>query len=556
MLASLLSACGNGSDPGRSAHESGPQLNYRETHLDSTTIVEVPDTGISLGWGWNTFHGESVPTICVEFVEGNEPGQTSHMSMHEVSDSYEVMQRMGLSAEASVKTIGYEVGGKAQFAKELDINGFSSSFVLQAAVENGVRYAAPLPVAGTQAAQGVNLIDERGGTRGAIRLTGEALALAKRRDRGEFEHACGNAFVSAVFSGAKLTAVLTIKATTQSEQETIAAELTGSGWGARMKANFDNTAKDAYRSERMRLSLFQTGGKGKPIPVTKADLLDRLEHLAQAADQPKDFHMAITPYEALSNWPGEDLTGPVNELEQLASYWGSYNSLYNEIQYILDHPTDFVAATMDAAGKVSFPRHPPARPPAAKPSASPAATAPPPPTALTHDQILALETMQDAIMGTLERLRQDARDCVFQGDECSFSEHALRSPYAYRIQLPLPNVSEVLSAEALVDYYVRDPAKRRCQLGTDDPGCLSNTAIRGWQGKVGMKALKLPDKAALQAVAERLAKATLDDGATPIQFSEEQESSTLWCNPAHEKQVLEVVRTVTTSLPTRSPREP
>ena len=71
-----------------------------------------------------------------------------------------------------------------------------------------------------------------------------------------------------------------------------------------------------------------------------------------------------------------------------------------------------------------------------------------------------------------------------------------------------------------------------------------------------MKAVKLPDKAALQAVAERLAKATLDDGATPIHFGEEQEFSTLWYNPAHEKQVRQVVKTVSTSLPPQSQTKP
>jgi hypothetical protein len=71
-----------------------------------------------------------------------------------------------------------------------------------------------------------------------------------------------------------------------------------------------------------------------------------------------------------------------------------------------------------------------------------------------------------------------------------------------------------------------------------------------------MKAVPLPDKAAVQAAAERLAKATLDDGATPIRFSEEQESPMLWYNPAHEKQVLQVVNALGTSLPTGSPPKP
>jgi hypothetical protein len=57
-------------------------------------------------------------------------------------------------------------------------------------------------------------------------------------------------------------------------------------------------------------------------------------------------------------------------------------------------------------------------------------------------------------------------------------------------------------------------------------------------------------------VTDRLAKAALDDGATPIHFSAEQELSMLWYNPAHEKHVLQVVKAVSTSLPTRSQTKP
>ena len=65
------------------------------------------------------------------------------MTMHEVSDSYDLMQRLGMSAEASVKTIGFEASGKASFARDRHVSRFASNFVMNASVENGVRYAAP-----------------------------------------------------------------------------------------------------------------------------------------------------------------------------------------------------------------------------------------------------------------------------------------------------------------------------------------------------------------------------------------------------------------------------
>ena len=527
-LLALVAACGRPPKPEVVPTGDRGGVSYREAQLDSTVVVEVPDTGIHLGWGWNTFDAESVPTICVDFVEGREEAQTQYMTMHEVADSYELMRHLGVSAEASVKSIGFEASGKASFAKNLNVTGFSSSFVLQATVDNGVRFAAPLPLPETKAQEGVALIGPRGGNRGSIRLTKDALAVARRGDMREFKRQCGNAFVSAIFSGAKLTGLLTVQARSQTEQEEVAAELTGTGVGLRLRAALVTGSKTTAGSKQVDVSAFLTGGKDVKIPASRNELLAALDILSRiASGAAKDFHMAVTPYEALSNWPAQDITGEPGEFDQLASIWGAYNTLYDEIEHILERPHEFVGATVDARGAVSW-TSAPCPPPPAKPGDTG-------PRLLSPEQLLRLEAVQDEVFDGLERLRLRAQECTASAEACTFAEDAFRSPYAYRIQLPLPCALEKRDAETLVEYYVRDPAKRRCEIGTDNPGCLRNDEIRGWQAKAGMEVVVLGDMEALRAAAGRLAS------DKSVAFSVEPGYPALWYNPAHKAAVMKIV---------------
>ncbi|MEJ2592107.1 MAG: hypothetical protein P8178_12025 [Candidatus Thiodiazotropha sp.] len=327
--------------------------------VDAIEIVESPATGVALGWGWNRGDSEPVPTICVEFVPGEEPAQTRYMTMQEVSDNYTLMKSLGVSAEASVKAIGFEASGKAAFAKSTDLSSERSTFVLNAVVQNGVRYTAPVPEGAAQkGAEYQPAVNERGGSRGAIRLTPEALALASRRDGLDaFKHRCGSAFVSAIYGGAKLTAAISFASDSLEKKESLSAELSGSGWGARFQSKISSGNTESTSTERMDVSLFMTGGKGDAIPATKEDLLAKLATISMDAYvAPKDFQIAITPYEVLSNWPGRLLPDKETEFDELASYWGSYNTLYDEIQQILDNPQDYVPVQTDGDGCPVIPK--------------------------------------------------------------------------------------------------------------------------------------------------------------------------------------------------------
>ena len=101
-------------------------------------------TGAQLGWGWDSTLEEARPNVCVEFERATEGAQTVNMSISEVSNQSELLEKMDLSATASVKAM-VSVEAKASFAKEVAVNSSSSSFLVRATIDNGYEHTAPVP---------------------------------------------------------------------------------------------------------------------------------------------------------------------------------------------------------------------------------------------------------------------------------------------------------------------------------------------------------------------------------------------------------------------------
>ncbi len=336
--------------------------------------------------------------------------------LKEINDSFELMESMNISAEVSVKTVGYKAEGKAKFAKDVKVSGFSSTFVIEAEVQNGAEFAAPTPKRPRGKAETVAAVKGEG----AVRLTPEAAKLA-RTDIDLFKASCGNGFVSATMGGAKLTAVVDIETKSRSERETMKAEVSGSGWGVKVKAAMGSDKSSASSSFKREISFYQTGGKNQDLPTGEEAIIKRVEELAkQASDAEKLFQIAVTPYEVLENWPrGEELTGEETEFTQLAALWGAYNTLYDEIQEAMNEPGAFVVpvAACEADGQctVRF-------------------------MAVVKETgtYRILEDLQDEVLAALDWLERDAEGCVEAQESCEFDAGRYRSPYAIRARLPIP----------------------------------------------------------------------------------------------------------------------
>ena len=221
--------------------------------------------------------------------------------------------------------------------------------------------------------------------------------------------------------GAKLTAVVDIETKSRSERETMKSEVSGSGWGVKVKAAMGSDKSSASSSFKREISFYQTGGKDQDLPTGEEAIIKRVEELAkQASAAEKLFQIAVTPYEVLENWPrGEELTGEETEFTQLAALWGAYNTLYDEIQEAMNAPEGFVVpvATCEAEGGcvVRFME------------------------IVKHDGTYRiLEDLQDEVLAALDWLERDAEGCVEAQESCEFDAGGYRSPYAVRARLPAP----------------------------------------------------------------------------------------------------------------------
>ncbi len=502
LIALSLTACESGKDNSSSSESTDagnsnnrPSQAVAKRHA-SSTMVDYPDTGVDLGWGWDSELGVPKPTVCIEFGIANDKGQTKRLSVSEVSDSYEVMKSMGLSAAASVKTIGYQVSGKASFAKDTKVSGYSSNFVMRASVDNGVRYAAPI-------SENIRASDSNENTAqqadsGSIRLTNQALKLAQRRDLNAFTNVCGDSFVSALYGGAELTGVVSIKTSSRQESEKASASFSGSGWGVDVSGKATSSALSDFKSEQMSLSFFQIGGSRDKIPASKEDFLAKLDTLsAEADDAPKFYRVALLPYTALENWPEKEIFVATAELDQLASYWGDYNTLYTELDEILQHPEHFCTLTGCPANKV-----------------------------LGEDDLKHYQTLQDEVQAALRKLMLEAINCTQPDpqpdEECLFNEDHYLSAYAYRIQLPLhlenqctkqgtkTTCSMVISAvqkkdpaKQILQEHVVDPVNSRCRISPVDPTCLSNSEVNSWQARQGRHLVLMDSSAQISQLQAR-----------------------------------------------------
>ncbi|MEW8336272.1 MAG: hypothetical protein AB2558_17780 [Candidatus Thiodiazotropha sp.] len=473
----------NDAPPPDPAGQEAVEIGIAERRHAQPVSVNYPETGVDVGWGWDSEEGVPQPNVCIEYSIEEDKGQTKYMTMTEVSDSRELMQSMNISAAASVKTIAYQASGSAKFAKNTKINSFSSNFVLNVSVDNGVRYATPL----LPGSRGEIKDPETRKTlpdAGSIRLTSEALRLAKKRDLTAFLNLCGDSYVAALYGGARLTAVITVATSSKQEKTQASTNFSGSGWGVSLKASAKGESVGSISNERITMRFHQSGGRKDKIPATKGDLLEKLDSLTtEASDYPAYYRLTLMPYTALANWPERGLPLDLSEEEQLADYWAGYATLYEDLEHILGQPEKF--QVINENGQLV---------PLANQGGD-------------HDR---LKTVQDQVRAILLRLQQAALQCSMPEEECNFRQASYLSPYAFRIQMPLPvDITEAnkqcpcADGEAkgeraensalLVDYYIRTPVKRRCLNNPVEPGCLSNAEIDRWEERVGKQLVELPD---------------------------------------------------------------
>ncbi len=292
--------------------------------LASPDRIGIPDNGVELGLGWDSQQARIIHNRCILFAPVHEAGQSIRMELHDVSDTSEVMDSLGVSASMSVKTLAGSGSAQASFARKSKVSTSKSSLLIRATVDNGVLFAAPSyppEVSRYAHAQPGEEFrepesnwwaqDHRDELSHMIRLTEEAAELLGDGSNEEvraFERHCGDSFVSAIYSGAELIAVASKTSTDSSSSKDFRSSMRAdfSAWGAKLKASTDTSGSQSKHDIKTSadIQFTQIGGRGGIIPTNAQEFMDKVQQLPLEAEKGPHFHsMEVTPYHDLPLWP-------------------------------------------------------------------------------------------------------------------------------------------------------------------------------------------------------------------------------------------------------------
>ncbi|MCA9473477.1 MAG: hypothetical protein KC594_15560, partial [Nitrospira sp.] len=317
----------------------------------------APEGGVELGFGWDLIEGQTIPNRCVRFAPVRETGQTSTVTMTEVSDQSEIMDQLDVSATASIKSIGGSASAQASFAKNSKTSAMETTLLLKATVQNGVLFAGPedpgcparrafpqIPEnspksqyatsdsSGCQSeGEGEDLVDN-------IKFSPFAQKL-KDTNLDEFHKMCGDAYVSRIYSGAELLATIGIS-TTGTEDQTSTAASVKAGFGGGQVGAETKTDKGVKReSANLSIHFAQGGGGGGLMPISREGLSGKLQSLTiEAARDPTFIGIEVTSYRSLANGLKERSLRDLRDREISADTYWFLLSLEQEISDILATP--------------------------------------------------------------------------------------------------------------------------------------------------------------------------------------------------------------------------
>lgn len=334
----------NSKDPASDAVVS--KVKSRLALGESNVWEPVPDGGVELGLGWDSREGRIVPNRCVHMAPVRSTGQTTVMSLDEVSGRTDIMKSLNVSAAGSVKTIFASASGSASFAKSSKVSSQSTTLLLNATITNGTLFAGPAEAAAPTRTAFPDVGDSTVATptgKNNGRLTIEPWALALMKRPAEFRAYCGDGFVSAITSGARLLATFTFKSNSSEDRKSAAASVKASYGPANLSASASSSSQAASSKVETHVRYMQVGGAKGAIAIDESALKEKLSKLAaEAYDSPRFQDMRITPYSQMAEWRGSDAwRDSDDEYDIIAETYWQLTTLEEDVAYIIANYKDY-----------------------------------------------------------------------------------------------------------------------------------------------------------------------------------------------------------------------
>lgn len=458
----------------------------------------TPESGVELGLGWDSQRAEIIPNRCIRFAPVKEEGQTIRMQLKAVSDSSELMEQLGVSAGMSIKSAVGSASAQGKFAAKTRVTSSSNSLLIRATVDNGVLFVGPsrplnpvrsaYPLKENSSSRPPWWVNEAR-VSSMLRLTDEArdiLGDGGAENLREFERLCGDSFVSAIYSGAELIAVMSVssKSRTQAKtaQKCVQAKL--SAWGAKGEANACTDSANHQRdgSTEVTVDFTQIGGAGGKIPMNQEGFLAKLNDLPSEAQAGPQFHsMDLTAYSDLPNWPHAMAMDTADDPEDalLVNFYYTLTSVQYTLQDALDNKDEYVGEKIEQLKSfqdevIEYRR------------------------SILHTlqeihRLAGIPTEVPVFFGLFTRTDTEA---VHQKEQLEAQVAAQKArlvkfnggsenPNLIKLKLPLPcgavdtctqSPCEI-SGQEIVTYYVGRQSRRICQNDPASPECLDNRQL-------------------------------------------------------------------------------
>ncbi|MEQ9305567.1 MAG: hypothetical protein RJQ14_16770, partial [Marinoscillum sp.] len=145
---------------------------------------DYPESGVTLGSGWNSFAGQRTVNSCVEFAEQKDDFDLlAKTSISQVTDKYSLLRQSETSVDAKINSTYGNASAKTSTAKSFKMTADSTQLHLYSTVKKGSTFVV--------AAEGS----------GATVKLKDADALLAQTNLAQFVNKCGDGFVSAIQEG-------------------------------------------------------------------------------------------------------------------------------------------------------------------------------------------------------------------------------------------------------------------------------------------------------------------------------------------------------------------
>ena len=311
--------------------------------------IAYPLAGVELGQAWDSAIGQPVDTHCLQFTTSEIEHASSRFEVHELRDSFALLEARNLTASASGSAFGVTAGAayekSTKLALDTDYLHYLASYFFHTTSSVVVS-----TTVGTEGKENREMRDVR--IAEPIRVTfsnadEDSHALAEK-----FAERCGDYFVSAIHRGVRVNILATYASTNRSEQEAVQAEIRASGFGATVGGSSREDTSRSYDSSKFRLVIDQRGIHGGFSPtISKFDEVKNLIEKVGKEDETEyntPYLISLKPYFVLSDWReifGPDTYGELVRSADSANLYDiglAYMAFKDLLTMLQDAETEFI----------------------------------------------------------------------------------------------------------------------------------------------------------------------------------------------------------------------